>query len=706
MSLTTASNSTFNAGRSKRTLSFRARLILASTVIIFLAVAGMGFYVFYRAQQTDLYLTQQLDATVRQQAETELQKSIGAETETLNNFFAALRKEITTLGDTTVNLLDNEAKLNTGDYWNAEEAMYRLSSTNWDNSNSEELAIFIPGILDLTPELISELNTLVQLNFTTPAILAANPDAVAIYFGGVNSQTMYYPNVDLAALVPPDFDITQRPWFMAAAPAQNPTKSAAWSDPYLDAATNGLIITVSYPVYDSSGRFRGVQGMDVQLNQITSVVGNLKIGETGHAFLLDKNKRLIAMPPAAYIDFGITPDDYPLGNVLDQAVLTKLSPDFSAAIDRMTAGESSLETVSINGIEHFMIYAPVSEVGYGLAIVVPAQELLAGATEAQAQIAASTRNSLVLGGVLVAIILILAFLAAFFIGNRLVKPLAVLTSVAGEIAKGNLDVEARVGGQDEIGLLAATFNSMTTQLRSSIGALEQRVAARTQDLETVAEVSTATATILETDRLLQAVVDLTKERFKLYHSHIYLLDGTGENLVLVAGAGEPGRVMVAEKRTIPLDREQSLVARAARESKGVIVNDVTQAPDFLPNPLLPDTRSELAVPMIVGGKVIGVFDIQSDQVDRFTESDINVQTTLAAQIATSIQNVRSFEQTKAQADVEALAGDIGEKIQRTSSIQEALQTAIRELGVVLSASRVSANITTLRQNDEDRIESE
>lgn len=704
MGLTTTSNSNQTASQPRRTLSFRARLILASMLIIFLAVAGMGFYVFYRAQQTDLYLTQQLDTTVRQQAETELQKSIAAETETLNNFFAALRKEITTLGDTTTKLLDSEAKLNTGDYWNAEDVLYHLSNGNWDNPNSDVVSVFIPGTVALSPDLVSQLNTLVQLDFTTPAILAANPDAVAAYFGGVRGQTMYYPNVDLAALVPPEFDVTQRPWFVAASPAQNPTRSAAWSDPYLDAATNGLIITVSYPVYDSSGEFRGVQGMDVQLNQITQVVGNLKIGETGHAFLLDKSKRLIAMPEAAYADFGITPDAYPLGNVLDQAVLSKLSPDFAAAVEKLTVGETGLETITINGVENFIIYAPVSEVGYGLAIVVPTGELLAGATEAQEQIAQSTRSSLVLGAVLVLAILILAFLAAFFIANRLVKPLGALTAVAGEIARGNLDVEAQVGGQDEIGLLASTFNSMAAQLRASIGALEQRVAARTQDLATVAEVGTATATILETDRLLQSVVDLTKERFKLYHSHIYLLDEAGQNLVLTAGAGEPGRVMVAEKRTIPLDREQSLVARAARESKGVIVNDVTQAPDFLPNPLLPDTRSELAVPMVVGGKVIGVFDIQSDQVDRFTESDVNVQTTLAAQIATSIQNVRSFEQTKAQADFEALASDIGEKIQRTSSVQEALQIAIRELGVVLSAARVSASIAPVRQSDADQTE--
>jgi len=237
------------------------------------------------------------------------------------------------------------------------------------------------------------------------------------------------------------------------------------------------------------------------------------------------------------------------------------------------------------------------------------------------------------------------------------------------------------------------------ELQTAQVTLEQRVAARTQDLATVAEVGSATASILDTDRLLQTVVDLTKERFKLYHSHIYLLDGAGENLVLASGAGEPGRLMVAEKRFIPLNREQSLVARAARERKGVIVNDVTQAPDFLPNPLLPNTRSELAVPMIVGGNVIGVFDVQSDQIDRFSESDINIQTTLAAQVATSIQNVRSFEQSKSQADLQSLVNAIGQKIQRATTVDDTLQTAIREIGLALGASRVSASIGTNRLND-------
>jgi PAS domain S-box-containing protein len=100
--------------------------------------------------------------------------------------------------------------------------------------------------------------------------------------------------------------------------------------------------------------------------------------------------------------------------------------------------------------------------------------------------------------------------------------------------------------------------------------------------------------------------------------------------------------MVVRGHSIPLDREQSLVARAARERNGVTVNDVTQSPDFLPNPLLPETRSELAVPMMVGEQVIGVFDVQSEIAGRFTDSDIAVQTTLASQVASAIQNARSY----------------------------------------------------------------
>jgi len=300
----------------------------------------------------------------------------------------------------------------------------------------------------------------------------------------------------------------------------------------------------------------------------------------------------------------------------------------------------------------------------------------------------NSTQTIVISIITVLVVLIASIVLALILSREITRPVVQLTSTATEIAAGKFDVLAEVSSGDEIGTLAKTFNTMTARLNEAFEDVRRRAA----ELATVAEVSTATSTILETKRLLQEVVDLTKERFNLYHSHIYLLDDKGENLVLTAGAGEPGRIMVTEGRSIPLSREQSLVARAARERKGVTVNDVTQAADFLPNPLLPDTRSELAVPMVVGGNVIGVFDIQSEQVGRFTDSDVNIQTTLAAQLATSVQNVRSFEQSKKEAELESMVNAIGQRIQRTTSIEETLQTAIRELGTALGATRVSANI--------------
>lgn len=330
--------------------------------------------------------------------------------------------------------------------------------------------------------------------------------------------------------------------------------------------------------------------------------------------------------------------------------------------------------------QYLLIAQPISVGSEVIGTVVYAFDqgvLRAGLEQAQATLTLA---------ILIALIGASAFVYVFM--RNALAPLAHLSEVAQQIGSGELSTTVNVEGYQEVSSLASALDGMRVDLQASYSNLEQRVSERTRDLEIVAEVGTATSTILNADRLLQEVVDLTKERFNLYHSHIYLLDETGEHLILTAGAGEPGRVMVAEGRSIPLDREQSLVARAARERQGVTVNDVTQAPDFLPNPLLPDTRSELAVPMIVGGQVIGVFDIQSDQVGRFTESDVNIQTTLAAQLATSIQNVRSFERSKTQADFESLVNTIGQKIQRASTVEDTLQVAIRELGTALGATRV------------------
>jgi PAS domain S-box-containing protein len=176
---------------------------------------------------------------------------------------------------------------------------------------------------------------------------------------------------------------------------------------------------------------------------------------------------------------------------------------------------------------------------------------------------------------------------------------------------------------------------------------EAALAKRATELETVAKVSLAVSTILDSKDLLQTVVDLTKSSFDLYHVHIYLLNEAGDRLDLAAGAGEIGRRMVAEGWYISLEQGRSLVARAARSRQGVIIGNVRKEPGWLPNAFLPDTHSEIAVPILLGvdEQVLGVLDVQQNKIDALQEADMDVLRSLANQVAVALANARLFEQT-------------------------------------------------------------
>lgn len=200
--------------------------------------------------------------------------------------------------------------------------------------------------------------------------------------------------------------------------------------------------------------------------------------------------------------------------------------------------------------------------------------------------------------------------------------------------------------------------------------IEQQSALRASELQSVAEISHTIGQLVDDlDQLLVAVSDQTKTRFELYHTHIYLHDETRNALVLSGGAGEVGRIMKSQNRTIRADSKTSIVARAYQLNQGVIVNDVASSPDFLPNPLLPDTRSEMAVPMTVSGRVVGVLDVQASVRDRFTQDEMNILTTLAGEIAVAVINARAFETLRAsEAEVARRALELETVAQVTADV--------------------------------------
>jgi PAS domain S-box-containing protein len=223
---------------------------------------------------------------------------------------------------------------------------------------------------------------------------------------------------------------------------------------------------------------------------------------------------------------------------------------------------------------------------------------------------------------------------------------------------------------------------------------EETMEKRAKELAAVAEVSTISSQELDIQKMLESVVHLTQRRFGLYHAHIFLFNENSQDLAIAACGWKEGDEHEGTHGTtaIPVAQEQSLVARAARTRQSVIVNDVRNEPGWLPNPLLPDTASELAVPMIVGDQLLGVLDVQSDRINAFTEEDANIQTTLASQVATALQNAQSFSKAQLQAERESALNIISQKIQSATTVEAVLQIAARELGHALGAPMTIAQL--------------
>jgi GAF domain-containing protein/HAMP domain-containing protein len=236
--------------------------------------------------------------------------------------------------------------------------------------------------------------------------------------------------------------------------------------------------------------------------------------------------------------------------------------------------------------------------------------------------------------------------AALGMGQLLASPIVRLNEIASRVAAGDLKARAVPESSDEIGRLATTFNEVTSRLRATFDTLEERVHDRTRRLAIAVEISRRLSAILDLASLMREVVTITKETFNYYHVHIYLLDDHHEALIMAEGYGEAGWEMKRQGHSIQLTAERSLVARAAREGRAIVVEDVENDPKWLSNPLLPDTRAEMAIPIKLDQEVAGVLDVQSEKVGGITAEDEAVLQILANQIAVAVRNARLFTETQ------------------------------------------------------------
>lgn len=194
-----------------------------------------------------------------------------------------------------------------------------------------------------------------------------------------------------------------------------------------------------------------------------------------------------------------------------------------------------------------------------------------------------------------------------------------------------------------------TSNQESDELRKI---LEQREQQRTSELEkraahlqAVSGVARSIAAVQDLDSLLPAITRLVSEQFGFYHAGIFLSDDANEFAVLSASNSAGGKRMLDRQHKLRLDAH-SIVGYATSRGEPRIALDVGTDAVFFDNPDLPETRSEMALPLRVGGRVIGALDVQSTQTNAFSNEDINVLATLADQVAIAIENTRLFSEAR------------------------------------------------------------
>ncbi len=410
------------------------------------------------------------------------------------------------------------------------------------------------------------------------------------------------------------------------------------------------VLRFGTPIFDATGQQRGIVVLNVYA---ASFLDRLKL-DTAQTYLANQDGYYLKHPDQAQ-EFG-----FDLGTEFN------IKQDFSWALSQMAddnafggIDQAANRLVDIKKVQ----FDPDQPQRYWLLVNSVAESVVLEGVE--------TLTLLTLGVFGVVAIIVVA--VAIFVSNTITHPISVLAGASEKIAKGNWDAPVPITRSDEIGQLADNFRKMTTQLQGLVDNLEERVLTRTQRLEFIATLGEQLLAILNFDQLLVTLVNQVKESFDYYHVHIYIVDAEHQKLVISAGSGEAGVAMKAKGHAIPINASTSLVAQAARTRQLATIDNVRETLDWLPNPLLPDTYAEMAVPIIVDNQVVGVLDVQEDKIAGLDESDASMLHLLANQAAVAIRNALLFTEVETtladaratQAQYQQLTWDEVQKLSRS-----------------------------------------
>lgn len=408
---------------------------------------------------------------------------------------------------------------------------------------------------------------------------------------------------------------------------------------YTSPQTGRPAMTISAPVHDAQGNLIGVVALHLNLERLDGIIlQRAGLGETGETYIVDRFNNFISAVRSGE-------REYPRG-VHTQGIDAALQGQDGSAL-----------YINYNGVPVIGVYRWMDERQTALLAEISQREALAPIQRVAAAILVS--------GLSIAAVLAVG---VFLLSRQIARPVRSISEAANQMAAGDLNARALELTQDEIGTLAVSFNAMAGQIRQLVEDLEQRVAERTAELEdatrqserrarelqTISEASRAITAEQDLEKLLATVTRTVSERFDFYHVGIFLLDSTARYAVLRATNSAGGQKMLERGHRLEVGKV-GIVGNVAATGAPRIALDVGADAVFFNNPDLPETRSEMALPLRVHGRIIGVLDVQSTRPNAFTRSDANTLGILADQVAIAIENARLLKETQqALTDIQSL----------------------------------------------------
>jgi GAF domain-containing protein/HAMP domain-containing protein len=406
---------------------------------------------------------------------------------------------------------------------------------------------------------------------------------------------------------------------------------------FIDELTSEPLVIIAVPAKSIFGDFQGILAAELNLKFMWDLVDQLKVGESGYAYVVDKQGNLIAFGDTARVLSGEN-----VGHI------SKVKEFIESLPSSVNLAPRSISYTGLRGTSVVGSYVPLGTPDWAVVIELPQAEAYQTVIQG---IIRTTINILAM--------VILAGLAGYFVARRLAKPLIDLSNVAKEVAGGNLALQAKVTGPAEISLVATTFNTMISELNATFKSLDERVRERTMELdaanrrnerraaqfEAIAQVSRSISSTLDLNTLLPQITSVISRLFGFYHVGIFLLDVKGQYAVLSAANSEGGQRMLARNHKLRVG-ETGIVGYVTSTGNARVALDTGADAVYFNNPDLPYTRSEIALPFQVGEKVIGALDVQSKESNAFAEEDISILSILSEQVGIAIQNSRQYEETR------------------------------------------------------------